>query len=170
VAVGFALVRVQLVVPFGVPRPSPTTTDAGPRLVSVTLTAPACETVNVKRFELCCSSEPENVSVVPVAVVVGDVEPCGRPQAEVHAANVRRTAALVTHVILLPLWRFYCRCGAAQSPDEIASFARSTRMVADLIRTATTIASPTTSGLLGSHPRRRNSVRRCPTRILFSVP
>ena len=65
----------------------------------------ACETRKVKRFELCCSSEPENVSVVPVAVVVGDVEPCGRPQAEVHAANVRRTAALVTHMILLPLWR-----------------------------------------------------------------
>jgi hypothetical protein len=46
-ALGIALMSVQLVVPFGVPIPSPTATGAGLRLVSVMLTVPACETVNV---------------------------------------------------------------------------------------------------------------------------
>jgi hypothetical protein len=55
------------------------------------------------------------------------------------------------------------RCGAAQSPSEITSLVRSTRMVAESLRRATTTASPTTTGAASRAVLRWNSVSRWPT-------
>jgi hypothetical protein len=61
-AEGLELVKVQVVVPLGIPRPNPTATEFGVRLVSVMLTVPAWETVNVYELELLNPNPPAKVS------------------------------------------------------------------------------------------------------------
>jgi len=76
IASGVELIAVQTVDwPVVDPMANPTATGAGePRLTSVTLTGPACFTVNVKVFVLLGASVPEKTSVGAGAVgVVGDV-------------------------------------------------------------------------------------------------
>jgi hypothetical protein len=69
------LVKVQVVVPLGVPRPSPTATEVGIRLVSVTLTVPAWVTVKVYELVPLNPNPPAKVSgPVDEDVADGDVE------------------------------------------------------------------------------------------------
>jgi len=78
---------VQAVVPFGVPRASPTATAVGLRLDSVMPTAPAWTTVNVYRFEPRKANAPAKVSVVVVEDVVEDDDELGLKR--LHAALAR---------------------------------------------------------------------------------
>ena len=112
-AFGVELVSVHDDVPLGVPIPRPTATvEDGLRLARVTLTVPACVTVNVNMLDPCTASVPENASVGGV-VGVGDVELSSRrPQPaatrtdarHVSVPSTRRIAPilrrLITHVTI----------------------------------------------------------------------
>jgi hypothetical protein len=71
IAVAFVEVSVHVAGPLGVPMPRPTATDAE-RVESVTLTVPACATVNVDTLDPCADSVPVNVSVEVVGELVDD--------------------------------------------------------------------------------------------------
>ena len=104
-------------VPFGVPNPSPTGTDVGARLVSVTVTAPAWVTVNETNAEPFIPSVPVVVSVGVVDGVDGD-EPSWFKRLQPAPARATQSARAGTATpkgplrcralvpIIVPVYRF----------------------------------------------------------------